>query len=322
MPPPPPGDAPITPDDPSPGDAWVALSLHLPVADAEMVADVLAAMAPGGAAVDTPFRNIEPERFGLELTDEDATVRAFFPAPLTAAERRAIRRRLATLPLGVPLPRLRYTEVGEADWAEEWKRFYHPFRVGRLLVQPSWEPATDARPDDLVITLDPGRAFGTGQHETTRLCLAALDRFVRPGAAVLDVGTGSGILALAAARLGASRVDALDTDPVAVAATRENATRNGLADRVDVGEGSLGAAWPWHGASRGGYDCVAMNIALVVVTELLPGATAALRPGGVLVASGFLAEAAPDVEEAARAAGLHDVERRVDGEWGAVVAHA
>ncbi len=322
MPPPPPGDAPITPDGPSRGDAWIALSVRLPVGDAEIVAEVLAAIAPGGASMDTPFRNIEPERFGLELTDEDAMVRAFFPAPLSPAERRAIRRRLATLPLATPLPRLRYSEVGEADWAEEWKRFYHPFRVGRLLVQPSWEPAADAGPEDLVITLDPGRAFGTGQHETTRLCLAALDRLVRPGDVVLDVGTGSGILALAAACLGAARVDALDTDPVAVAAARDNAARNGLGAAIDAREGSLGDAWPWPDASRARYDCVAMNIALVVVTELLPEAAAALRPGGVLVASGFLAEATPGVEEAARAAGLHDVERRVEGEWGAVVARA
>ena len=322
MPPPLPGDAPITPDDSSPGDSWIELSVRLPVADAEIVADVLAAIAPGGAAMDTPFRNIEPERFGLELTDEDATVRAFFPAPLTPAERRAIRRRLGTLPLAAPLPRLRYSEVGEADWAEEWKRFYHPFRVGRLLVQPSWEAAADVRPDDLVITLDPGRAFGTGQHETTRLCLAALDGVVRPGDAVLDVGTGSGILALAAARLGASRVDAIDTDPVAVAVTSENAGRNGFADRIDAREGSLGDAWPWPDAARGRYDCVAMNIALLVVTELLPEAAAALRPGGVLVASGILAEATPEVEEAARAVGLHDVESRVEGEWGAVIALA
>lgn len=316
MPPSPPGDAPPSDDD------WIELSLRLPAADAEIVADVLAALATGGAAIDAPFRNIEPERFGLELTGDEATVRAFFIAPLPPADRRAIRRRLAALPLGAPLPRLRYTEVRETDWAEEWKRFYHPMRVGRLLVQPSWEQVADVGPDDLVITLDPGRAFGTGQHETTRLCLAALDRLVRPGDVVLDVGSGSGILALAAARLGASRVDALDTDPVAVAATRENAARSGLAEAIEVAEGSLGAAWPWERAARGGYDVVVMNIALVVVAELLPDAAAALRPGGTLVASGFLAEAAPAVEAAARAVGLHDVTSEVDGEWGAVVARA
>lgn len=296
--------------------------MRLPAADAEIVADVLAALAPGGAAIDAPFRNIEPERFGVELTGGEATVRAFFTAPLPQAERRTIRRRLAALPLGAPLPRLRYAELREADWAEEWKRFYHPMRVGRLLVQPSWEEAGDSRSEDLVITLDPGRAFGTGQHETTRLCLATLDRLVRPGDVVLDVGTGSGILALAAARLGAARVAALDTDPVAVAATRENADRNGLGDRIEVGEGSLGSAWPWERAARGGYDVVVMNIALVVVAELLPDAAASLRPGGVLAMSGFLAEAAPEVEAAAQAAGMREVSSELDGEWGVVVARA
>ena len=138
MPRSPSGDAPIPFDAVVPADAWIELSLRLPAADAEIVADVLAVIAPGGASVDAPFRNVEPERFGLELTGEEAIVRAFFIAPLAPSQRRAIRRRLAVLPLGTPLPRLRYAEVREADWAEEWKRFYHPLRVGRLLVQPSW----------------------------------------------------------------------------------------------------------------------------------------------------------------------------------------
>lgn len=322
MPPSPPGDALGPPDVDAPADTWIELSLRLPAADAEVVADVLAVLAPGGASTDAPFRNIEPERFGLELTGGDATVRAFFPAPLMPAERRAIRRRLAALPLAAKLPRLRYSEVHSSDWAEEWKRFYRPLRVGRLLVQPSWEQAVDVEPDDLVITLDPGQAFGTGQHETTLLCLAALDRLVEPGDVVLDVGSGSGILALAAVRLGAARVDALDTDEVAVAATSENATRNGLDAHIDAREGSLGAAWPWPREARGEYDCVVMNIALAVVTELLPDAAAALRPGGSFIAGGFLAEAAGEVGAAARAAGLRDVVSEFDGEWGAVIGHA
>lgn len=322
MPSSPSGDSPTPLDAGSSDDAWIALSVRLPAADAEIVADALAVIAPGGASLDAPFRNVEPERFGLELTGEQATVRAFFRAPFTAPERRAIRRRLAALHLGGPLPRLLYARVHRSDWAEAWKEFYHPLRVGRLLVQPSWSESTDVGPDDFVITLDPGRAFGTGQHETTQLCLAALDRLVRPGEAVLDVGTGSGILALAAARLGAARVDALDTDPVAVAAARENAALNGLGDRVNALEGSLGATWPWAKPARGAYDCVVMNISLEAVTGLLPDAAGALRPGGVLVAGGFLAEAVPQVEAAARASGLHDVVSEIDGEWGAVTGRA
>lgn len=325
MPPLPPGERSAARGPDAPG-GWIALTLRLPAADAEIVADVLAVIAPGGASLDAPFRNVQPERFSVELTAGEATVRAFFGAPLSRLERRAIRRRLALLPLGAPLPRLRYAEVRETDWAEEWKAFYHPFRVGRLLVQPSWEAAGDAGPADLVITLDPGRAFGTGQHETTRLCLAALDRVIRPGDTVLDVGAGSGILALAAARLGGARVDALDTDPVATAATRQNAARNGLGGRIGSREGSLGAAWPWaeppRERSRGGYDCVVMNISLAVVTEILPDAAAALRPGGVLVASGFLTQAVPHIEAAARTAGLAGLASEADGEWAAVIARA
>ena len=312
---PPPDEAP-----PASAAAWIELSLRLPAADAEIVADALAVMAPGGASLDAAFRNVEPERFGLELTGGETTVRAFFPAPLLPAERRAIRRRLAALPLGAPLPRLRYVEASRTDWSEAWKEFHRPLRVGRLLVQPSWDAGGEARPGDLVITLDPGRAFGTGSHESTRLCLDALDRLVRRGDAVLDVGCGSGILALAAARLGAARVDALDTDPVAVEATRANAARNGLADAIDAREGSLGAAWPWP--EREAYDVVAMNIALAVVSELLPDAAAALRPGGTLVAAGFLADAVADVEAAARAAGLRGVAGELDGEWGVVTGRA
>ena len=315
---PPPDEAP-----PASADAWIELSLRLPAADAEIVADALAVIAPGGASLDAAFLNVEPERFGLELTGGETTVRAFFPAPLPPAARRAIRRRLAALPLRAPLPRLRYSEAPRTDWSEAWKEFHRPLRVGRLLVQPSWEAGGEARPGDLVITLDPGRAFGTGSHESTRLCLAALDRLVRPGDTVLDVGCGSGILALAAARLGASRVDALDTDPVAVEATRANAARNGLADAIDAREGSLGAAGPWpEREPRGAYDIVAMNIALAVVSELLPDAAGALRPGGTLVVAGFLADAVAGVEAVARAAGLRDVRSEVDGEWGVVTGRA
>ena len=302
--------------------AWIELSLRLPAADAEIAADALAVIAPGGSAVDAPFRNIEPERFGVELTGGEATVRAFFPAPLATTQRRAIRRRLDALPISSALPRLRYSELRDADWAEEWKRHFKPLRVGRLLVQPSWSEPADARADDLVITLDPGHAFGTGQHDTTRLCLTALELVVGDGDAVLDVGVGSGILALAAARLGAGRVHALDIDVDAVAVARENTARNGLGESIEVRAGSLGADWPWPEDPGGAYDCVVMNISAAVVTELLPAAAAALRPGGVLVASGFLAEAAGDVEAAARAAGLRDVSSELGGEWGAVTAYA
>ena len=329
----------------APDPTWIELSLRLPVADAELACDALAALAPGGAALEPPFRNVDPDRFGLELVAGAAVVRAYFPAPLPQAGRRAIRRRLVALPLAGALPRLRFAAVDEAGWADAWKRHFRPLRVGRLLVRPSWEEAAGAAPGTVVITLDPGRAFGTGQHATTRLCLEAIERLVRDGDTVLDVGTGSAILAIAAARLGATTVHALDTDPEALAAARENVVRNSpgdggaaLEDRIEVRAGSLGGASPpaagWRAPPEGGYDLVVANISSAVVLELLPAAAAALVPGGHLVVSGFLREAAPRLEAAAHAAGLGEVAVThelpaagevavdADGEWSALIARA
>ena len=303
--------------------AWVELSLRVPPADADLLAEALGALASGGVSVEEAVRTLDDRDFAYQAGAEDARVRVYFAPPLPSVARRALRRRLAALPLSGGLPRLRYSALGEADlarWADAWKERFTTFRVGeRLVVRPSWEPL-DARAEDLVVTLDPGRAFGTGQHETTRLCLRALEQYLRPGAAVLDVGTGSGILALAAARLGAERVRALDTDATAVAVARENVERNGLGGRVEVTDGSLGPEWPWPHEPRGRFDLVLANISSAAVIELLPAAAAALRPQGLLVASGFLGERAGEVEAASAAAGLVTREVVHDGEWCALVA--
>ena len=295
--------------------AWVELTVRLALADAELVADALGAMSDGGVALEPRIQPSDDVDFAYELEPAGATVRAFLPAPLTPRERRALRRRLAALPLRAPLPRLRYRPVEDLDWSAIWREHFTALRVGRLVVHPSWEPAEG---EALAISLDPGRAFGTGQHATTRLCLAAIERECGPGDAVLDLGTGSGILALAAARLGAARVDALDTDPDAVEAARENARRNGLEASVRVSRGTLDAQ---HGAD-GAYDLMAANISAGVVCELLPAMARALRAGGRVIVSGFMDDRVREVVAAARGAGLLEpaVERDEDGEWCAVVA--
>lgn len=294
--------------------AWVELTVRLGLADAELIADALGAMTEGAVALEARIRTSDERDFAYTVEPGEATVRAFLPAPLAPRERRALRRRLAALPLCGPLPRLRYRAVEDLDWSELWREHFTTLRIGRLVVHPSWEPAVDA--DTLAISLDPGQAFGTGQHPTTRLCLAAIERDCAPGDAVLDLGTGSGVLALAAARLGASRVDALDTDPDAVGAARENVRRNRLEDRVQVARGSL---HPEHGAA-GEYDFVAANISSGVVCELLPAMARALRPGGRVALSGFLADHAQEVVAAARGAGLAEVAVEHDDEWCAVIA--
>lgn len=195
----------------------------------------------------------------------------------------------------------------EEAWAAAWKRFYKPMRMGdRLVVKPSWEPYA-ARRGDLVVELDPGMAFGTGTHATTRLCLEALERRVKPADVLLDWGTGSGILAIAAARLGAARVDAVDTDPVAVAVAQENARANGVGDRVQVRESGL--------PDSGEYDGVVANLVADPIIAAAPSLRRLLRPGGWLVASGIVAERAEEVSLSLGGAGSSAVGRSECDGW-------
>ncbi len=200
---------------------------------------------------------------------------------------------------------LRYVE--EADWANAWKEFYKPFRVGRrLLVTPPWEHP-ELAPDDIPLVIDPGMAFGTGSHPTTQLCLVALEDYVTPSARVADIGTGSGILAIAAAKLGASFVAANDNDPLAVRIARENAAANGVA--VEVTD-----ALP-----TGEYDVVVANILADVIIGLSAELNTLLAPGGVLIASGIIDTREADVRRALEGIGLTHGETRRQTEWVALV---
>ena len=201
---------------------------------------------------------------------------------------------------------LRYVE--EADWANAWKAFYKPFRVGRrLVVTPPWEHP-DLAPDDIPLVIDPGMAFGTGSHPTTQLCLTALEDYVHSRVSrVADVGTGSGILAIAAAKLGASFVAANDNDPLAVRIARENAAANGVS--VEVTE-----ALP---SSQ--YDVVVANILAAVIIGMSAELNGLIEPGGILIASGIIDTREDDVRQALEAVGLTHVETRRQTEWVALV---
>ena len=311
---------------------WVELMVRVPPGDVDAVAGLLGSLAEYGAAgvsIEPAILVSDSADFEYELLDAPSTVRCALAAPLPPGARRALRRRLDALPLSAPLPRLRFAPVEQRDWSEEWKRSFEVLHVGRRLVLcPSWE-RYEARPGELVIVLDPGRAFGTGQHATTRLCLEALERCVYPGDAVVDVGTGSGVLAIAAAKLGAASVRAVDVDAETVPVARENVGRNEVEGVVRLAAGSLGDAWPWPEAAEGSADVVVANISSPVLVALMPVLAATLRPGGRLIASGFIAANAAEVEAAALAAGLslqategEAGERARDGddEWRRMVA--
>ena len=206
-------------------------------------------------------------------------------------------------------------DVQDADWENNWKQYYKPMEIGeRLLVIPQWE---EADPGDRVpLYLDPGLTFGTGAHATTRLCLTALETLVRGGERVLDLGCGSGILSVAALRLGAGSALAVDIDDKCRTAARENAGLNGIGpDRLDILVGNLltdGAAAEKIG---GGYDLVLANIVADVIIALAPRVRGLLSPGGTFLCSGIIEGRADEAAAALNAAGLEIRTRREDNGW-------
>lgn len=302
--------------------AWLELSIEADVEAVEAVSEILGRVAPGGTSV-------EP---GFELTDEGlgaridptrpAVVRAYVAAGDPAVVERAVAATTEALghlqAFGLrPIGELRTRRVDEADWAEAWKAHFPVLRVGRrLVVRPTWRRHR-REPDDVVLALDPGMAFGTGLHPTTRLCLAAIealaDRGVLDAARVLDVGCGSGILAIAAVRLGAAGALGVDTDPIAVEATEANALRNRLARRIRVRSGSLPSGAP-------PFDVVLANLIAGVLVPLATQLRDELGPGGTLLASGIFIDREDEVRAAFEAGGLDIVGRSSEGDWVALEA--
>jgi ribosomal protein L11 methyltransferase len=203
-------------------------------------------------------------------------------------------------------------ERAEEDWANAWKEHYRPLRAGRrTIIAPPWHEYHAESADDIVVILDPGMAFGTGTHPSTRLCLTALEDQIQQGASVFDVGTGSGILAIAAVKLGAGRVDAVDIEPVAVRSARENLERNGVEDRVRVEHSSAGPAGPFPGP----YDIVLANIISRILVEISGPLAAAVRPGGTLILSGVIEQREPLVLEAFGSHGFELIKREQIDDW-------
>ncbi len=182
------------------------------------------------------------------------------------------------------------SETEEEDWVNNWKAYFHPFTVEDLLIKPTWEPVPDDAEGKLLIEIDPGTAFGTGSHETTKLSLMALSRAVRPGDRVLDVGTGSGILSIVALKRGAAFAFGTDIDPLSIEAARENAEVNGIpADRFELLTGNIiDDPEVQRRVGLGCYDIAVANILADVIIPLQKEVTAHLKPGGLLLVSGII----------------------------------
>jgi ribosomal protein L11 methyltransferase len=286
------------------------VSITLPSEHAEALAWRLTERGLPGLVVD--------ERRPDEAERTTATLRAYLPEVEGAFSPRELRaavcEELADLDEAATFD-VSVRTMPEEDWATSWQQYWHVQRIGdRLVVRPSWE-AFEAGPGDLVITLDPKQAFGTGTHPTTRLCMRMLERLAAEGplGTVFDVGAGSGILAISALLLGASRAVAVDTDPIAVAAAEENAELNQVADRM---ENRVGSAADLVGHA----NVVCANILADVIIEIAADLQAHTIVGGALVASGIIARRSDDVAAALTAHGFEVVRRDDEGDWVGLLA--
>ena len=305
---------------------WIEISVQCDGEGAEAVAELFNRFnsRPGEADTAAVIEVGGYDPVG-ELIHPVVTVRTYVAAngDDSAAVVRQIQEGLWFLSRIYPLPDPVIRDLDEQDWANAWRASYAPLPVGeRLIIVPAWladddrtrEVAGGRRP----VILDPGMAFGTGLHPSTRLCMAALERVVQPGDAVLDVGCGSGVLSIAAGRLGAASILATDIDPIAVEATIENCQRNGLAHLVDARAGSL----PSLDERPQGWPVIVANIlAEVIVTLLDDGMADLLAAGGVLILSGIIEPRAGDVLAALERHELRLVERIEEGDWVALAAH-
>jgi len=294
---------------------WIEVFVEVDGEAAEAVADVLQRYGHQGVVIEQPGFPIEVWPDEIPPADR-LIVRAYFPADERAEDaKQRLREALWHLGRLYPMPEPTFNTVRDEDWAEAWKKHYHPVRLGRrLYIRPEWSAIPDMRPDDIVLALDPGMAFGTGTHPTTQLCLIAAEELLAdwPAVDVLDLGCGSGILGIAAIKLGARRVLALDTDPLAVTSAQENAARNGVTDQITIQQGSLDTLR----ASSRHFDLLLVNILAKVIVEMCDqGLGDVLRAGGKAVFSGIIEDQADDVEAALRRTGLEPYRRRAQGDW-------
>ena len=211
---------------------------------------------------------------------------------------------------------LEMKDVDEEDWSNAWKKYYHPVQVGEhLVVCPSWE-AYDRKPDEVVLTLNPGMAFGTGTHDTTRLCMELLEKYITPQDTVLDVGCGSGILAITAALLGANKIIGCDIDEVAVKVAGENAALNGVQDRIAFHQGDLTSQ------VEGSFQIICANIVADVIIRLSEDAGRYLAKDGIFITSGIIDTREQDVLNALEQNSFQVIERRTSGGWVALACKA
>ncbi len=297
---------------------WTKLTAHGALADLEAITAVMSMLDNGlmiedysdlttdgmyGALIDEALLNADKNKVAVSL---------FVPAEKNLSEYTAfLKERFETLGLSVTLTA---DGVREEDWAESWKQYYKPIHLGRVTIVPAWENYT-AGEGEVIVRMDPGMAFGTGTHETTRLVLRLLEKEIQGGERVMDVGTGSGILAICASKLGAASCHAYDIDPVAVRVAKENVRDNGC-DNITCGVSDLLAGVDM---TEGPYDICLANIVADIILRMAPDVGGCLKTGGKLIVSGIIGSRVGDVRDALSRQGFRMVKEIAENDWRALL---
>lgn len=290
----------------------------------EAIAAIFHEMGSGGVSIEEPRMDnlpMSPENCADDcfapdfIKHETVIVKAYFPENREILEE--LEKALQTVESSFDAQcKVFINEVRDEDWEESWKKYYHTFKIGhRLIIKPSWEAYT-AQEGEVVIDIDPGMAFGTGSHASTRFCLNFIDQYVMGGEKIIDAGCGSGILSIAAAKLGAAQVFAMDFDDVAGRIARENVKLNDLEDIIQVEVGDIIADLP-----KTEVDYILANITAEVVNLLIPEAVKRLHPGGYMFCSGIIESRWPDVQKQLEAHGMVIEKLLQESEWMGVAAH-
>lgn len=304
---------------------WQEITVKTQEEAVEAIADLYYSLGSGGVIIDDPklLKNMAEsgkwDAYELpedKLFQEYYMVKGYLPLDDTLSEKiEALKVGILEIAsrLTINIPEISYETVKEEDWANSWKAFFKPIRLGeRIVIRPSWE-SYNKKSGELVIDIDPGMAFGTGNHATTAMCVELLEKYLQTEDKIIDVGTGSGILAMVAAKLGAKKVLALDYDAVAVRVAEENIAINNLNSVIDVKQNDL-----LHGVPEKGKIIVA-NIIADIIIKLIPQIKDCLIPGGTFIASGIIHDRKNDVCDVAKEHGLILMQEMVKDDWVAQV---
>ena len=307
---------------------WLELSVHTTNEAIEAVSNILHESGASGVVIEDPAE-LTKERddwFGeiIELDpndypDEGVIIKAYFPVTSFIGETiENIKQQISELvkfDIDIGNNHVTTTIVKEEDWDSAWKQYYHPMKVSsRFTIVPTWENYTPEKDDELIIVLDPGMAFGTGTHPTTRMSIQALEKVVKPGDLVIDVGCGSGVLSIAAALLSAKKVIAIDLDEVAVQSAKNNVELNQLSNIVEVRHGDL------LDGMKEKADVLVANILADIIIRLIPHAQKTMKPNGYFIMSGIIQQKKADVVEALQREGFTIVDTLTMEDWVTIIA--